>query len=319
MSNKFPYFKHLQAKLDNRRCRIMNSTWEMFPYELKSFLDFLNSVPITKTILDELDTVIKQTDFSEYNFGGRGIGGSSPKLPEDEKKRVAFYYKTLKEIKKESDLVQITYANVFSQGSNSISDSVQGFKEQVFIPFYDYIFERVSDGDFLLYLLVRFKIKSEFFDKKNLFNIYKHSGREEDLDKELRRFLFIEGIDYPYSKPKAPSGEADIVLEIEENPVPLEVKIFDPEKSYNKKRIIDGANQVKRYADDYNYPMGYLVIFNPSNKYLEVSSSYHPPILSIGSKEVAFIIIDINPSRPTASKEKILTREYLTQDDFIEK
>ena len=78
MSNKFPYFKNLQAKLDERRCQIMESSWELFPQELKFFIKFLENQNLTKVTIDILRTIIEKNDFSEFHFGGTGLAGAIP-------------------------------------------------------------------------------------------------------------------------------------------------------------------------------------------------------------------------------------------------
>lgn len=316
MSNKAIYFKNLESKLDDRRCRIMATAWQIFHIELKTFIDFLESITITKAIVNELNRIANDEDFSKYNFGGSGLGGHQVNLPQEEKTRMAFFYEVITKIKDQNLLLQTTRANIFSGGSTHISDSVQGFKDQVFLPLYSYIFERVSDGDFLLYLLLRFKFNVEWFSKQTYFKIYEDSMKENTLDAELREFLFNEGIDYPFSTPLTASGRPDMVFHVEEKPIPLEVKIFDPDRGYNKSRIIDGIIQAKRYTDDYNQAIGYIVVFNPSAKSIEVRSDQHPPFLNIGSKQIIIIVIDINADRPTASKEKCSERVIIMQEDI---
>lgn len=313
MSNKFPYFKNLQAKLDERRCQIMESSWRLFPQELKFFIKFLKNQPLTKTIINTLGSMIEKNDFSGYHFGGSGLGGYRPNLPIDEDLKIAFYFKTLDGID-ENSFDDILCS--FMAGSSKLEDSTQNFKEQIFLPFYRYIFDKVSDGDFLLYLLYRFKFNIEWFDKQRLWEIYQNNYKEELLDIELRKFLFTEGIDYPYSAPKTASGKPDIVLHVEEKPLPLEVKVFAPERGYRKEHIIKGFYQAKRYADDYAQHLGYLAIFNPSLTYLELKGNTTLPSLAVGSKEIIGLVIDINPNRPTASKEAKIDKEVITDEDL---
>lgn len=316
MSNKFLYFKNLQAKLDEKRCQVMESSWEMFPQELRTFLKFLEGYNITKSIINTLQSLAENNDLSEYHFGGIGMGGGYPNLPTDENFKIAFYYKILSNIKEDSFDDVLCSSNVFLKG-NGLEDNTRNFKEQVFLPFYRYIFEKVSDGDFLLYLLYRFKFNVEWFGKHKLYEIYKNNPKEDLLDIDLRRFLFNEGIDYPYSTPKTASGKPDIVLHVEEKPLPLEVKVFDPERGYGKERIISGFLQARRYTEDYAQHLGYLVIFNPSFTYLEIKSNSKLPSLTVGSKEIVGLVIDINPDRPTASRDRKVERVIINNEDLI--
>lgn len=52
---------------------------------------------------------------------------------------------------------------------------------------------------------------------------------EDVLNRDLRRFLFESGIDYPFSQPRLPGSQVDIVANLEtEDPLVLENKIVYP-------------------------------------------------------------------------------------------
>jgi hypothetical protein len=114
----------------------------------------------------------------------------------------------------------------------------------------------------MLYLLWRYKLWAEWFEAERLRRVYGSSG-EEGLDLDLRRFLFESGIDYPFSQPRSPGGRADVVASLEtDDPLVLEIKVWDSEKGYRENRVRDGLRQVVDYTDRYGKDVGYVVVFN---------------------------------------------------------
>ncbi|OLE39993.1 MAG: hypothetical protein AUI36_25385 [Cyanobacteria bacterium 13_1_40CM_2_61_4] len=92
-----------------------------------------------------------------------------------------------------------------------------------------------------------------------------------------------------------------------------ESKIFNPDKSKTKAYILQGFRQIYQYTLNYNSAMGYLVIFNTSNKQLRfaVSGSAAPlPRVVLNHKAIFFVVIDLYPHEETASK--------IPQQDFVE-
>ena len=94
-----------------------------------------------------------------------------------------------------------------------------------------FLHDRIDDGGNVLFLIERFKLKTEWFRRKELYLLYQEdtSVGEASLDQELRASLFDGGIDYPFSQPSSPSGKADIIALLDsDDPLVLEVKVFDP-------------------------------------------------------------------------------------------
>ena len=132
-------------------------------------------------------------------------------------------------------------------------------------PLVNFLHDQIDDAGNVLYLIERFKLRAEWFKRDELYNLYQAhtSVGETGLDRELRAGLFEGGIDYPFSQPLSPSGKADVVVLLgSDDPLVLEVKVFDPERGKGNRQLQQGFHQVLRYADDYNQSLGYLVIFN---------------------------------------------------------
>lgn len=136
---------------------------------------------------------------------------------------------------------------------------------EVFVePVCNYMIDQLDIAGTTLYVLLRYKRWVEWFEADRLRSQCRgDDGRERVLDLDLRRFLFESGIDYPFSQPDSPRGRADIVARLEtDDPLVLEVKVWDPELGYGEDRVRDGLRQVMDYADRYGKDKGYVVVFN---------------------------------------------------------
>jgi len=59
----------------------------------------------------------------------------------------------------------------------------------------------------------------------------------------LRRFLFEQGIDYPFSQPRSASGQSDVVAMVDEDdPLICEVKLYNGRNS-SKRYVAKGVQQ----------------------------------------------------------------------------
>ena len=204
-------------------------------------------------------------------------------------------------------------------------DILRDINDKVVEPFINFIHDQIDDSGNVLYLIERFKLKCEWFRRDELYSLYAKDTRngERNLDQELRAGLFDGGIDYPFSEPSSPSGRADVVALLEsDDPLVLEVKVFDPGLSRSTSHIRQGFQQVQRYAQDYNQIVGYLVIFNCSDKQLVISPSSpsetdFPPRISYGGKTFFVISIDVHPNVPSASTERPADRIVISFEEII--
>ena len=139
----------------------------------------------------------------------------------------------------------------------------------------------------------------------------------------LREALFEGGVDFPFSQPISPSGRADVVsLDDSDDPLVLEVKVFDPDRSKDKGSLRQGFHQVLRYANDYQQNVGYLVVFNCSDNQLvwpsEDSTGRDVPSRVVHDGKTLFLIaIDIGADRESASKEWPSGRAVISRSELI--
>jgi hypothetical protein len=140
------------------------------------------------------------------------------------------------------------------------------------------------------------------------------------LKRELQKFLFDQGIDYPFSEPLSPSGRADLVAELQtKNPLVLELKLFHPERGKDNGWVRQGFRQVLQYAKDYNKNIGYLLILNLVDAELVFKLKKQtdwPPRIEVGDKILFLITVDLIPKVvPASERTGIKTVEI--DEDFL--
>jgi hypothetical protein len=245
--------------------------------------------------------------FSDINslVSGRGLV-----LPDNHTECAAVHLRLLETLADHDPNKTIPHFNfIFGKGSNRYQDMYEDFFEQVLVPFCSFIDERIDDGDLLLYMLCRYQRECVWFEAKALADLAQTTDSrklEDVLDKHLRSWLFREGIDYPFSKPSGPSGEADVVVWQGEEPLPLEVKVFDG-GDRDLGHVSQGLWQAHRYAQDYNKPFGYLMTFNTSGHLLAFENNVAtsgPPCVVVSGMNVFAVTVNLIAGRPSASKEK---------------
>lgn len=169
------------------------------------------------------------------------------------------------------------------------------------VPLYNYLAHQLEGAGETVHILLRYKRWAEWFEAERLREIYTLSGErggETGLDRDLRRFLFESGIDYPFSQPRSPGGQADIVAQLDtDDPLVLEVKVWDSSKGYGENRVRDGLRQAMQYADSYGKDSGYVVVYNLDREPLAfislVSTEEWPPRLEVGGQTFYFIDVHI--------------------------
>lgn len=139
------------------------------------------------------------------------------------------------------------------------------FKECIVGKIVSYIKWQLRNVHYSLYLLNRYKMRSEAFKKDELNEIYQkdQDKSERVLQDNLRLFLFEQGVEYPFSCAELAVGKTDVYAQVSLNDCMLtEVKILDRERAYGINRLNDGFSQLVKYVDELQVPVGYLVIYN---------------------------------------------------------
>lgn len=219
-------------------------------------------------------------------------------------------------------LVQV-YASAFSLASGAnIHAKAHQFVERIIGPLIEFLEQQVGAEGSVLYVLERYVRRVEWFDWPELHGRFNEDTRrgEEVYDRDLRRFLFTEGIDMPFSQARSASGLSDVLSELDtDDPLVCELKIFDGD-ARGKRHLASGVNQAIQYAQDYGKTVAYLVIINLSGRALELPSDGRaddwPPHVETAGVRVHLIAVRALPTA-TASRQGRAAPVIVTRADLI--
>jgi len=314
------YSNHnLRTNLQEWKNRLYRSPYDQFSHQLKFLMSNLDTNPQTNSLIKEAINKypLDIEDFNEMisTYGNRDL------MFENEIEQGAYCFQFLNHFIKKYGKYNLHEYTFFT--SKDFESTKTKIIEQYISPIFYYLHDKLDRLNSTVYLLEKFKKRTEWFTKKEIFENYKSAEKnyEQLLEDNLRLFLFDQGIDYPFSTPLSASGRADIIGEIEtEDPLIIEIKIFDRSKGYGKDRIKDGFSQVVKYANDYNKDCGFLVLFNMDdveiNFKFSLSNKIFPPSLIFNNKTFYFVVINCNNSK-TASKAKTTIEIEVTEEELI--
>ena len=316
------YPHQIRVRIQDRKTRLYRCGGTNFLSELQYFLDFLHDNHYTRALLTTVEANTS-VDVEEWirDCHLRRIRS----FPDTEEGRAKVCYGFLKRYVSEQNPNTRQSLTEVITSRYKVDDMIRDINELAVEPLVNFIHDQIDDSGNVLYLIERFKLKCEWFRRDELYSLYTKDTRngESNLDQALRAGLFDGGIDYPFSEPSSPSGRADVVALLEsDDPLVLEVKVFDPGLSRSTGHIRQGFQQVQRYAQDYNQSVGYLVIFNCSDKQLVISpdspsETDFPPRISYGGKTFFVISIDVHPDVASASTERPADRQVISFEEII--
>ncbi|MFD2871976.1 hypothetical protein ACFS5N_05820 [Mucilaginibacter ximonensis] len=314
------YLTHnLRANIQEWKNRLARASFGQFGAQMKYFLAKIEQEKLLAGMLAELSTKYQYNDDALQEIE-QGLEQGDDLSFENDAQHAAFGYQFLKYLIKENGYESLNLLMMFHGSGNETQNNII---EQLITPFIYYLHDKLDNSNSTIYLLEKYKMRTEWFMKKKLSTLYyaATANYEQIFEDDLRLYLFDQGIDYPFSTPKSTSGRTDIVGEIHtDNPIVIEVKIVDKAKNYGKNRIKEGFAQIVKYTGDYNKDFGYLVIFNMDEAEIsfEFPDANHrfPPVLSYNNKHFYFIVINC---LETASASKIGKIETLsvTEGDLI--
>ena len=310
--------QRLKYDLQVKKDRVFKAPLDTRVDELRIFFDFLHTNILLNGLLNEL-----HTDLPDYTTAYNEMKSRKRiSWPSTEIERVKLCLSFLEHLINDRDRenpAQIAF-QIGCHGFNFRVGSDFYF-ENFFMPFYEYVDRHIEENTSVLCLIEKFKLRSQWFDREYLFKIFNSNLNigESKLETITRKYLFDNGIDYPFSTPASDSGRADIVANLHtSDPLIIEIKIFDG-KSRNKSYIQKGVTQIIEYMTDYNKSVGYLVIFNVCNKDLKFSLTCRekPPRLIINNKTIYIMDIDIFHDSIPASKKLTLDIYEIKEDELI--
>jgi hypothetical protein len=325
------YQQDLQVSLRGRLRRLLVADCEDAGHEVRLVTGWIEQQPALRAILAEAERAEPALDhdslIAALQQGGGGLGRTFRWPSQTEEGRAALIWHLMRQIAAE-DLdgtdgtrMVINYARPVSSGTN-ITDMWREFAERILRPLFDHLDERVGAESSILYTLERYIRRVEWFERDDLHRRYEADRQtgEEVYNRDLRKFLFSEGVNMPFTQAKSASGLSDVLTDLDtEDPFIGEVKLFDA-GNHGKRELATGVNQATAYAQDWKKNTGYLIIINLSGRPLELptdgSKGTWPPYLDHGGIRVYLIAVRALPT-PTASKQGKPQPVVITREDLI--
>jgi hypothetical protein len=325
------YQQDLQVSLRDRLRRLMVADCEDAGHEVRLVTGWIEQQPALRAILAEAERAEPGLDrdslITTLQRGGGGLGRSFRWPSQTEQSRAALIWHLMKHVAAE-DLdgtegtrIVITLARPVS-GETNITSMWREFAERILRPLFDYLGERIGAESSVLYTLERYVRRVEWFEREDLHQRYlaNRQNGEEVYDRDLRKFLFSEGINMPFSQAKSASGLSDVLTGLDTgDPFIGEVKLFDAD-SHGKRELATGVNQAAAYAQDWRKTTGYLIVINLSGRPLELPTDgpkdTWPPYLDLGGNRVYLVAVRALPT-PTASKQGKPQPVAITREDLI--
>lgn len=312
------YYNHnLRTNLQEWKNRLSRASWEQFGHQLKYLLQNIEGNKLIKGLIHEA--------IIEYPYDKTKIGEVVDDLRDIQFKNqtdhASFCYQLMHFLIESVGHYDFHQLTIFQSGS--FEENKEEVISQTITPIFYYLHDKLDKSNSTIYLLEKYKRRTEWFTKLDLLSRYQSATKsyEQILEDDLRMFLFDQGIDYPFSTPKSTSGRADIIGAIDtSDPIVLEIKIVDKKRGYGKGRIKEGFTQILKYANDYNKDIGYLVIYNLDSSEINCNFSEQndvfPPVFNFNNKTFFFIVINL-AQLESASNLGTLQSIEITEADLL--
>ena len=312
------YERDLQVRLRERYRRLFKTDYHVYDGEASYFRRYILGVPALRAIIENVGRAEPNVDpdkWIEERFTYSGY-----EWPDTEIGRAKIVWRLIERLADEdADVVQVGRSFSHETNMNAIA---RDLTEKAIEPFVEYLEERLGSESEVLYLLERLKRRIEAFDQEELYAKYEADTQhgEETYDRYIRKFLFDQGIDNPFSQPRSASGEADIVSGLDgDDPLVEETKLYNGE-GYNVAYVAKGFNQAVQYAQDHGKTVGHLVVVNLSDHNLQLPSdedpSIWPPRLHVAGVTVYMVVVRGRPL-PSASKRGRQATKTVTRDELV--
>jgi hypothetical protein len=310
----------LRTNLQEYKSRLYRAPYSQFGNQLKYLMSFFDEEISVAGILTEL-TIKYPLSPAEYKELFKKINNGEKVYFDNNNEQAALSFQFLQQFIQEFKSYDLhSYITFQKKGFDETKEKII---ENYISPIIYVLHDTLNKSNSVIYLLEKYKKRTEWFTKGDLYKRYTTADRnfEQIFEDDLRLFLFDQGIDYPFSTPHSPSGRADVIGQIDtEDPLVIEIKIFDRNKGYGKDRIKSGFAQIIKYANDYNKNVGYLVIYNMDNAELNMefseSKSVFPPTIAFNNKVFYFIVVNV-AIQAAASKIGTIESVTITESELL--
>jgi hypothetical protein len=311
--------ENLRKKLRRRTdCFHAEDETDTFYHKVVRFWKFLNQYPTFSGITEDLLLRFPNIEQDvERAFSGQSVVSGS------DEQAAALGCKVIQLLISKG--VEAIHTLTFtSSAALHRTSQTQGLYEFFVEPLCNYVDEQLDSQSVMLSLLMRYKQRSEWFYREQLFekcqNLDASSVQniEKRLAGDLYAFLYDEGVDF-HLEPSALPGAIDLIAAQDtSDPLLLDVKVFD-NQNRNKSYLCKGFYQVYAYTQQYNEPFGYMVIFNITDRGLRfaLKCSGHVPMVLHNNKTLFLLTIDINFPPTSPSKLGVLKPIEIFEDELI--
>jgi hypothetical protein len=321
------YQQDLQVDLRERLRRLIVADPSDAVHEVSLTVNWIGQQPTLQALLAEAEAVEPGLDAGIFSTAIRQHQGF--RWPsETEAGRATLVWKLMQAMAAEyragagSVQIVMNYGHGLT-GESRFADMWRGFAQRILQPLFDYLTERVGAESSVLYVLERYVRRVEWFDRKELYDraMVDPQKTEEVYDADLRRFLFTEGINMPFSQAKSASGLSDVVTGLDtDDPLVCEIKVLDG-VNRGKRHIASGVNQALQYASDYGKQVAYLVIVNLTGRPLalptEGDSKDWPSWIGIAGVRIYLLTVRALPT-VSASKQGKPTPIAISHSELVD-
>ena len=309
----------LRVKLQRRWMRLRGSNLTNVAFNTRNLFNFLKDTPLCQGITEQLSKNPELAKKIEPFFSNKKIS-----LSTEEEAAYLGWNILISALK--NDPLQ-TWLHLKHNTGGEITRAIETYLE----PLFDYLDEALDSQSDVLGYLLRFQQWAEWFGYETIQKaiktekeLSKKEGRnrktEAILQKIMFEHLFNQGLSLKqdfHQEPHCGVGRTDFLFTLTKETIPTEVKIFPDSKG--KSGLAKGFHQILSYMDQYQVPVGYLVIFNRDPKGLRcqwVENDGGIPKIQIGGKTIYIMIIAAVEDPPTASEKKKLDPIWLTKEEL---
>jgi hypothetical protein len=295
-------------RLQERTNNLYSSPSGSLGPRLRHFVAWLDSEPFFSTTLSTLPMPEADGD----SWLREHLGRFSVDFPPDEDEAVGCCWLVARRVADDDDAGTRMYmaTHEFSE-VHDIASGQRAFLDTFVEPVVVWLRERILTDDHILHSVQRYAYEAAWFRRDELRASYEDDTGvgEKTLDRDLRRHLFREGIDFPFSQTHGPSGIPDIVVpDVEAQPLPLEVKVFDPAMGRDKAHVRSGFVQAIEYAHDYRRADAYLPVFDVTTEGLSVQGDdpkSNIPYVRSSGVTVFIVVIPIGEPQAASGRGRV--------------
>lgn len=309
-------------RLDDLFRNFKNTAFEDINHEFPRLFKELRNVNVFNSILSELKNnwPISQKEMMEWNENVWNVRQNQIYGNYSQDKYVSLllhwcdYLLDNNYFYDRTSLNELTLPGLEGEKSNKKKQNY--FKECIVGKIIAYLRKKLKDVHYSLYLLNRYKMRSEVFKKDELNEIYRDNPKDSEtiLQDELRLFLFEQGVEYPFSCAELKVGKTDVYAQVSPNDCMLtEVKILDSNRGYRINRLVGGFSQLAKYVNEFQISEGYLVVFNFDDSLPIVVTEAGDNVIILNNKTYHIIFINLYNAE-SASKHRCEIVPYKEED-----